>query len=511
LPPENQEYLTECILSETKKGLIPEAFLKTGGNFSYRLGQLGSANNSERRSFMRQRSFRVLVLLCFLLLLGVGAHGQEYQRPKPDVNDPTPPTNADLAVYNGVSDSITVLLLNLTPYDIEFQDWSISAHDEDQMTIDSSGPVNSIDRFMFVPVGIPRFIPGLPEEDFHNDDPNYVDKNAHPYPVVFAFNDEPHSPIGPPPANTDNWVKFTVKGVEYIPCDRDGTNCTESVSQDVQVGLWMYRNETPAPQTAEWLQYLATALKTTFTSVCLYVEAENPAAWIHEFLALGELGKSIYEWSDSTENTRENDGRKMWIASYVIPNPDSLCVQGSQGPDPSTLTTTGDAVYSLWPATYVGPSPDGIHGPYSAAEANLVVEVGLLRGFAAENCGHSEDCHLGREPVVTVTVVRTQDFALGAIANPALDSSLGEKIPKGPKGKIRLFLLQAGVGSIRELLKKQGRQGLFALRSVIQGLAPEQKLVLNEMIRTMGSGRLPTQEERRLVHLIAHELKRQLR
>lgn len=476
---------------------------------------------------MIQRSFRVLVLLCFLLLLGIGAHGQEYQRPKPDVNDPTPPTNADLTVYNGVSESITVLLMNLTPYDIEFQSWSITSHDIGEMTEDSTGYVDSIDRFMFVPVGIPRLIPGLPEEDFDNDDPNYVDTNAHPYPVVFAFNDEPHSPIDPP-ANLDNWVKFTVKEVPYIPCDRDGTNCTDPIKQDVQVGLWMYRNETPAPQTAEWLEYLATALKTTFTSVCLIVEAENPAAWIHEFLALGELGKSIGEWSESTENTRENDGRKMWIASYVIPNPDSLCVQSGLGCDPSTLTTTGDAVYSLWPARYAGPSPDGTHGPYSAAEANLVVEVGLLRGFAAENCGASEDCHLGREPVVTITVVRAQDFALGAIANPALDSSLGEEIPKGPKGKIRdsslgekipkgpkdkiqLFLLQAGAGRIRELLKKQGRPGLFVLRSVIQGLDPAQKLVLNEMIRTMGSDRLPTQEERRLVHLIADELKKQLR
>ncbi|MFN2199182.1 MAG: hypothetical protein ACK2UW_23900 [Anaerolineales bacterium] len=452
---------------------------------------------------MRQRLFRVLVLLCFLLLLGVGAHGQEYQRPKPD-DDLTPPTNADLTVYNGVSESITVLLLNLTPYDIEFHSWSITSHDEDEMTKDATD-FNNIDRFMFVPVGIPRLIPGLPEEDFAPPDENYVDTNAHPYPMVFAFNDEPHSPTDPP-ANLDNWVKFTVKGVKY-----DGTDCRDCLSQDVQVGLWMYRNETPAQQTAEWLEYLATALKTTFTSVCLIVEAENPAAWIHEFLALGELGKSIGEWSESPENTRENDGRKMWLASYVIPNPNSLCVLKGQGCKPSTLTTTGDAVYSLWPDCWAGPSPDGEHCASSAAEANLVVEVGLLRGFAAENCGHSEDCNLGREPVVTITVLRTQDFVLGAIANPALDSSLSEEIPMGPKDKIRLFLLQAGAGSIRELLKKQGRQGLFVLRSVIQGLAPAQKLVLNEMIRTMGSGRLPTQEERRLVHLIAHELKKQLR
>ena len=463
---------------------------------------------SKKNTRMTPRPFRFLVSICFLLLLGFGAHGQEYHRPKPDVNDPTPPTNADLAVYNGVSESITVLLLNLTPYDIEFHDWSITSHHEFEMTQDASN--YNLGSFMFVPVGIPRFIPGLPEQNFNNSDPDYVDTNAHPYPMVFAFNDQPHSPTDPP-ANLDNWVKFTVKDVQYTPCDLDGSNCEDlPVSQDVQVGLWMYRNGTTAPQTAEWLEKLATALKFTFTSVSLIAEGgENPAAWIHEFLALGELGKSIGEWSESTENTRENDGRKMWVASYVIPNPNSLCVLKSQGCNPSTLTTTGDGVYSTWPALWAGPSPDGVHGPHSAAEAELVVEVGLLRGFAAKTCGANETpCHLGREPVVTITVLRWQDFALGPMAGLAPTTSLGEEIPKD---NMRLFLLQSGAGSIRKLLEKQGRPGLYALRSIIQDLAPEQHMVLREMVRSMGSGRRPTQEERRLVHLITHELKKQLR
>jgi hypothetical protein len=464
--------------------------------------RLGSGNDSERRSFMRQRSFRIFVSLCFLLL-GVGAQGQ-YRRPKPDVNSTTPPTNADLAVYNGVSDSITVLVMNATPYDIVFQDWSITARNETEMTLED------LNRFMFVPVGI---IPGLPEQDFLKPgDPgyvaNYIDTTSHPYPVVFSFSDLPHSPIDPP-ANLDNWVHFTVKGVPYRPCNYDGSICSDPVSQDVQVGLWMYRNGTGAKQTAHWLPELKASLHAVFMTVALIGSGgEVIPLWIQQYLSMVELGKATAgTWSTSTENTRGDDGRKMWVASYVVPNPNSLCVLSGLACDPSTLTTTGDAVYSLWPARYAGPSPDGSHGPYSAAEANLVVEVGLLRGFKAYPCGSNDDiCALGREPVVTVTVVRAQDFVVGAMAGLAPRPSLNEV----PMGTMQLFLLQAGAGRIRELLEKQGRPGLLVLRSILQDLAPAQEQVLYEMVRTMGTGRLPTQQERLVVHLIADELKARL-
>jgi hypothetical protein len=237
--------------------------------------------------------------------------------------------------------------------------------------------------------GIPRLIPRLPAQNFLQQgdpgyDANYVATTSHPYPVVFGFNDQPHIPTDPP-VNLDNWVKFTVKGVRYIPCEIDGSNCKDAVSQDVQVGLWMYRNGTPVKQTAYWLPELKAALHAVFMTVALIgTEGAVLPLWIQQYLSMVELGKATAAtWSTSTENTRSDDGRKMWVASYVIPNPNSLCVLFGKGCNPSTLVTTGDAVYSLWPALYAGPSPDGSHGPYSAAEASLVVEVGLLRGFKA--------------------------------------------------------------------------------------------------------------------------------
>ena len=467
---------------------------------------------------MRQRSFRVFVLLCFLLLLGVGAQGQ-YKRPKPAVNSVTPPTNADLAAYNGVSESITVVFMNATPYDIVFDGWSISGSNETKMRSDLD-IVDPSSTFMFVPVGIPRLIPGLPAQDFLKPgDPgyvaNYIDTTSHPYPMVFAFNDQTHGEVASNPANVDNWVKFTVKGVQYVPCyDLIGLNCADhTVAQDVQVGLWMYRNGTTVKQTAYWLPELKAALHAVFTTVALISTGGTVVPlWVQEILAMDKLATTTATtWSTSTENTRADDGRKMWVASYVIPNPNSLCVLYFKGCDPSTLTTSGDAVYSLWPATFVGPvvtMPDGDHGPYSAAEATLAVYVGLLRGFKASPCGANDDtCALGREPVVTVTVVRREDLVVGAMAGLAPNPSLGEA---APKDTIRQFLLQAGAGRVRELLEKQGRPGLLMLRSIIEGLSPAQQQVLYEMVRTMGTGRLPTQQERLVVHLIADELKARL-
>jgi hypothetical protein len=110
-----------------------------------------------------------------------------------------------------------------------------------------------------------------------------------------------------------------------------------------------------------------------------------------------------------------------------------------------------------------------------------------------------------------ITVMRPDDFALGTMVGDAPDSSVTLTANNTPTDPVRLFLLQAGAGSIRELLLKQGRPGLLALRSIVYGLDPAQQQVLLQMVQTMGSGRLPTQQERQLVHLITVELKARLR
>lgn len=456
-----------------------------------------------------------LISLCSPLLLSLGALAQEYQRPEPGAAD-GPPTAADLGTYDGVSRSLTVQLLNLTPYDIQFAHtpgvtWSITSADETQMR----DRTNSAKSFMFLPVGIPSLIPAAPPENFLDPgdpgyDANYVDAKTHPYSMVFAWDDHGGFVV-------DNWVKWTVKGVEYLSCDKSNPPVCGYRDQDVDLGLWMYRIEPTFKYSSSFLPILVDSLKVVLKAVKLAVEFENPAAWVHAFLALGELEKGITEFQK--ENAQENDGNKMWVASYVIPNPTSNCVRANSGSGctPSTLAPddSGDAVYSQWTGTFAGActevEPGQWNCPYDAAEAMLVVSVHLLRGQKAIQCDptfYPNECPLGSEPVVMITVMRAEDFAIGTLAGASPSLSSGKK---APTDKVRLFLLQAGASRIRQLLEKKEPTGLFELRSVITGLDLAQQGVLREMIRSMGSGRRPTRQERQLLHLVADELQARLK
>ncbi|HSB06220.1 MAG TPA: hypothetical protein VLK23_13600 [Thermodesulfobacteriota bacterium] len=446
------------------------------------------------------------ISLCFLLLLGLGAQAQEYQRPKPDANG-GPPTYADLQTFDGVSRSLTVQLLNLTPYDIQFVHkpgvtWSIISADEAEMQDRN----NYSKSFMFVPAGIPSLIPAAPQPG----DPGYDPTTTHPYSMVFSWDDRGGFVV-------DNWVKWTVKGVRYISaCETDPSNPDQLVchydNQDVDLGLWMYRIKPTSKLVSSYLYTLVKdSLKLLFDTFKLTLELENPKAWVNEFLAWGELAKDAAEFAK--ENSQENDGNKMWVASYVIPNPKSVCVTSGSNCTPATMTPddSGDAIVSLWPAAYAGPPGSCKPELCSAAEGELVVSVHVLRGQKAKQCDptwYPNVCPLGSEPVVMITVMRVEDFAGPTLAGASPNLSSGAKTPRN---KVRLFLLQAGAGRIRELLEKQGRTGLLELRSIIEELDPAQQGVLREMIRTMGTGRLPTQQERQLVHLLADELKARLK
>lgn len=464
-----------------------------------------------------RRSVQCLGLLG-LLVLATSAQAQ-YERPVPGEGEQ--PTAADLELYDGASRTLTVQLLNLTPYDIEFEHrpgetWSITAADESSMQDTWSVLVNK--SFMFAPVGVPGLIPRAPEQNFVSPylpdgvttnpdyDPDYVDTTTHPYPMLFSWDDRGGFVV-------DNWVKWTIRDVRYTWCDDSSPiepDCDYRY-QDVDLGLWMYRNKPTRSLSSSFLPVLVKSLNVVFKTLMLPVNVANPAAWIKEFLAIEKLVDSSIDFAKA--NTQENDGNKMWVASYVIPDASSLCVLTGFDCTPSTMVPadTGDAVYSLWPAQYAGPSPDGSHGPSYAAEAQLVVSVHVFRGQKAKQCDpvyYPKKCPLGSEPVVMITVMQAADFAVGAMASENLDLTLGSSLARD---NVSLFLRQAGAGKIRALLKKEGRPGLHVLRSIISQLDPDQEQVLMRMMHTMASGRLPTREERQLVHVIAKELQARLK
>jgi hypothetical protein len=348
-------------------------------------GMLSNATKDGRR-LMRQSWFRAISLLSLPPLLTVGAYAAEYERPTPPKGGQ--PTSADLQIYDGASRSVTVQLLNLTPYDIAFDyipgvSWSITSTDQVMMQNDDRHIRKS---FMFVPVGIPSLIPGAPEQGFLGPgdpgyDPDYSDTTTHPYSMVFSWDDQGGFV-------EDNWVRWTIKEVEYKWCDRNDGNCQDRI-RDVPLGLWMYRNEPTFNLSSSFLPVLVDALKLTFKTVSLVFVPESPTAWAKAFLATKELAQDAVKFVK--QNTQENDGNKMWVASYIIPDPASQCVAAQQASltcNPEIMSndsdkTTGDAVYVHWSAEWAGPEePDGSTSQY-AAEQKLVVSVHVLRGQRA--------------------------------------------------------------------------------------------------------------------------------
>ena len=110
---------------------------------------------------MRQRWFTVMSLLCFLPLLTAGAYAAVYQRPIPAEGEA--PTTADFKLYDGASSSVTVEILNLTPWEVAFNhSWSSTSQEPMMQNTDRWTPKS----FMFAPVGIPSFMFGAPEQDF---------------------------------------------------------------------------------------------------------------------------------------------------------------------------------------------------------------------------------------------------------------------------------------------------------------------------------------------------------
>jgi hypothetical protein len=309
----------------------------------------------------------------------------------------------------------------------------------------------------------------------------------------------------------DSWIKWTIKGVQYSKVIDEVF--VPQPPADVEMGLWMYR---PKPKIEElksgYFSIVSSSIFAAFHTFALVVEFENPMAWVEEFVALAELGKGVAEFTE--ENTQADDGNQMYLASYVIPNTNSPCMSdGTCYPavwssDPSAEAT--DAVASFYAGYEVG-------YPAGAAEASLVVSTHLLRGQSAPMCAtedlNSQPCVLGSVPILMITVWRAEDWAAnntGAILQS--DEFLASSQLPANLDNARKFLLQAGAGGILAHLRYWGRRPVqLALASIIRELQPEQQLVFHEMLRSAGSGRRPTKQERKVVHLIHKALQKRLK
>lgn len=499
-----------------------------------------------------QKLFRIVLLpLCFmpLLLTGIAAEGGEYTRP-----DRQPPTDVDLVTREGDQKTIVVQIINLTPYDIQLKDTSAGGSlcagtsvigcpslTSSSVSEADQGEMMNRDRetakaFMFAPVGIPRFIPKTPVQAFEPPtnpdgspnpkyDPNYYNTETRPYAMVFSWDDHKayveHS-----------WVKWTVKNVEYCTWyDSKNQVCPPDrlEHQDVDLGLWMDR---VAPETSEvssgYFSLASGIMFTSFHTLALFVEWENPMAWVEEAVAVAELAKGVTEFvKENGEEAEQDAGAKIYLASYPIPSPPSIGSQGTCGPQfflPATSPTADDAVDGFWGTNSFDT------GLVTLADTELVVSTQILRGLSAPNCpdypGNSKTCDMGRLPIYTITVRRTSDWhaaTLACLATPGCGytgilqpTSTGVSASRSSSSnptaeKINLFLHQAGAGKIMAALKRTGRGGLLSLAAVLRALPATDRQVLRDMLRDAQSGRLPTKREREVVHWIGAALDKRLK
>jgi hypothetical protein len=333
-----------------------------------------------------------------------------------------------------------------------------------------------------------------------------------------------------------SWVKWTIKNVQY--CVMTNNTCEGTYYQDVDLGLWLDRIQ-PTTQTGSgYFSLVSGAAFTAFHTLALLVEWENPMAWIEEAVAAAELAKGITEFKKENGEEAENDnGAKMFLASYTIPTDGSVCGSGKQACGPSYVVPLEDrdAVDSGWPVQHVSLADGTGAGP-----AFVEVSTQVLRGLPAPACPddptHDRTCDLGRVPILTITVMRPGDWQAAKLAclsdpdstcgmytatNPTAVASASRAPVTGAKHsvtdplreKIQQFLLQAGAGRLRAALDRfpDRRAGVLALAAIVRGLPPTDWHVLREMVGHALAGERPTHQERDLVHLIGADLEQHLK
>lgn len=405
---------------------------------------------------MRRRLLTIAYSVAFLLLLGAKAQAQ-YVRPPSD-----PPTDSDLLAYDGQEKTIMVEIINSTPYDIYLKDTHLMPAPSStpppplaSTTVTAADQIEMLNRdrhseksFMFAPTGIPWYIPGAPLEAFHNPDDKYRNTFTKPFTMALTWDD--HGGL-----LTDNWVKWTVKQVEYCTAgysDADNKwHCTSTNHGDVDLGLWMYRIKVHVDKVDSvfFPTFIKDFLNEAMALAGLIADPASVLAWISMAQATKELALGPTEFMKS--NTLSDQGNKLYLASYVIPANSSFCSQvshtGTADCSPAFLALrrntctadgctetdkTGDAVASKWEAdaagacNWAGGCSTLGQGPAFAPEAELVVSVHLLRSQPAPACVPANDpyntdpdtfsCPLGRLNMYVITIMRPTEFAVSALS-----------------------------------------------------------------------------------------------
>lgn len=432
---------------------------------------------------MQQKSLRVLLLLCFLS--PVFANAQWWP----------PPGKSDIVTNAGVSNTLMVQIVNLTPYEMVFKEssFSIPYRHTQSTNLRDEYDATAMDpdvkkSFMFAPLGVPNVISPVPEEAFTTTD--YVDTTTRPYSFVISWDDR-NGYVN------DNWATWTIKNVACT----DPTHCS-APQQNVDLGFFITRSA-PDNATLESGYYWDLAkdiLKTVTDLIKIVIMPENPKAWINFALDSGEVSKDAF----GAIQNKSDETKKWYVAAYPFPAPGSDC-SSSSAPCYPGAEQADDGVKTEW---------GGQMGGW--AQGNIVVSVELRRPVAPQPEYLCVDWYpgwvgsLGTVPVAVVTIMTVDEWAYAKTVTTVKAIATGAP---GPTGKTmpRSAEVTSAAQLIHSTLQQSGRQGVLTLFSIIRRLNNEQRQVLREIATSWRAGNALTPSQQTFLHMLAVQLRNQVR
>lgn len=377
---------------------------------------------------------RSLVLLSLGLALGIAATGGATTYTHPTTGQP--PTSMDMVMIEGAAKTLAVRILNLSPYDIEFNDSANTACTVVDTDRRSHNPC------MYAPLGWPTKLDKLAGDwdqkadgtyIFTPESPNHV---VHPYNFVLTFNDQgDYQEVG-----TMGW---TVKNV---------WNTVHMGQKDVELRLWITRNKPTEKLRSEIFRVISAAFVEVADLIGLAIEPANPIAWLDLFVATKELASSSFE----AANAEETGGEKMYAAAYAVPENCTSATEPQITYHSSSGETT-DALDVQWATSC---------GDYAS---NVLVTTHLLRG---EDMNYSGCC--GSAPILAITIWEPEMFVFGwaaSKASPLLKDRAGRSINstlrRSKKDSYKLFA---------HLYKSLDQEQRENLRTSFQSLLRQKRL-----------------------------------
>ena len=332
------------------------------------------------------------------------------------------PNDAEMPLDAGLAKSVGILLLNLTPYPMEFYgpDMGKSTNYDTDRSKKKS--------FAFAPIGLPDHIPAL-------------GPNTHPYPMVIAFND--HG--GFVSSYSPQWKLKGVSEKGATPSDvlfSININRIQDDPNDAKGGLYESIGE-----------FVMDIIK-------VVVEPESPFVWIEIF---NQELEALAEASGFTgENTNNMPGDKMYVSSYPV--------------DPRGTT----------PATYPAPAQFSGQSNTVANDAIITQWGTLSSDNVASIIGITQVLRTEDSPRMIVAVMTADQYLAAIPANVAVSASVSKSAyalhqlvkERGIHGKRQLYTLT------KTMTREQGKTFLAAYGNIKKGKRPtaEEEALLGRVV-----------------------------